>query len=403
MHAPQEAHDDAWRQRSPVARRPSPVARRPSPVALAGHYHSFHVLPNENAVRTDSSLLVPAAVLLVVVLSALGCVKDRFGHDFADGAVASIGDYHITESELDAAWRERAPAEYTRAQQDAFRLRHRVLDELIVEHLWRQRVAHRGITVEELLAEAIESGTIASIEPVDEAAVTALYEQSGAAEHGVSLAQVRPALVDALEEERHQQAREQYLHLLRREADVHILMAIPRVSIPVAPADPIRGSPDAPIRLVEFSDFHCQFCRDLRPVLERLMLEYGDYLQWVWKDYPLGSFATAAAARCAHDQGMFWTYHDGLFERQAELQPDDVRPLHALAADIGLDEVRFADCVSNDRHEGVVAAEAEAGYLLGVSGTPTVFINGRMVTGTERFETYERILLEEIRLLKGDN
>ncbi len=278
-----------------------------------------------------------------------------------------------------------------------------MLDELVAEYLLRQKIDHLNLTAEDLVARAIESGAIPSIAPVDESEVVELYEQSVAADYDISFNQLRAALVDTLHDDRFQKAREQYLHLLRRDADIRIFMAIPRVSIPVTKEDPARGFPDAPIQLVEFSDFHCPFCRELRSTLERLMTRYGDDLQWVWKDYPLASLTAAAAARCAHDQGMFWEYHDGLFERQPELQPrdlDGVEALQALAADVGLDGRVFADCVSTGRYEDVVAEAAEAAYLLGISGTPTVFINGRMVAGAERFETYEQILLEELQLLE---
>ena len=351
--------------------------------------------------RVNRLLLARVPLLLLVSLSASSCVTDHLDHEPGNVLVASIGDYNITETDVEAAWRERAPAEYARAKQDAYRLRRRVLDELIAEHLLEQRVERLDLTTEELIAEAIESGALPDLEPVKEAEVVALYEQSGAAEHGVSLDQLRATLVDALEEARRLEAQGQYLDLLRRQADIRILMDIPRASISVTPDDPTRGSPDALITLVEFSDFHCSFCRELRPLLEHLMAEYGDHLQWVWKDYPLGSVTTAAAARCAHDQGMFWAYHDSLFDRQGELLLGDVQLLHALAAEIGLNETRFANCLYTGRYEEIVEAEAEAGFLLGVSGTPTVFINGRMLTGAESFETYERVLLDELQLLRG--
>lgn len=346
---------------------------------------------------------------MLLLLSVSACAA---GHG-EDRIVASVGDHLISESELDAAWRERAPAEYVQAQQDAFRLRRQVLEQLVAEHLLRQQIDQSDLTAEELVARAIEDGVIPDIAPVDETAVVDLYAQSGAAEYGVSLGQLRPALIESLEEEGYARARERYIQLLRRDAQVRIRMPIPRVPVDVTRADPARGSPDAPVRLVEFSDFHCPFCRDLRPTLERLMATYGDDVQWVWKDYPAADLTAAAAARCAHDQGLFWEYHDGLFERQPETaepwlddsepwldDPAGVEPLLALAADIGLDGRQFADCVASGRYEEVVAEAAEAAYSLGVGGTPTVFINGRMVAGAQGFEAYEQIVLEELELLE---
>lgn len=161
---------------------------------------------------------------------------------------------------------------------------------------------------------AVESGAVAAAPRVAEAEIAALYEQSGVAQYGFRLETLRPEFVKVLEEERAMDTADRYRDYLRANRDVRILLDVPRTVVPVAPSDPVRGAADATVRIVEFSDFHCPFCRQARPVLDRLMEEYAGQVQWTWKDYPLGPTAAAEAAACAHDQGRFWEYHDVLFE-----------------------------------------------------------------------------------------
>lgn len=214
---------------------------------------------------------------------------------------------------------------------------------------------------------------------------------------------LRYEFVKVLEEERAIDTVDRYRDYLRATRDVRILLDIPRTVVPAEPSDPVRGAADAPVRIVEFSDFHCPFCRQARPVLERLMEKYAGQVQWTWKDYPLGPRAAAEAAACAHGQGRFWEYHDLLFERQGEIAPDDGAALLALARELGLDEADFAACVAEGRHQEDIASDAAAGAAAGVSGTPTVFVNGQVVAGVESFGALEQVVLDELRRIENRN
>ena len=314
---------------------------------------------------------------------------------------AHVGDHRITEADLDAAWRERKPGEYARARQNTYRMRRGVLDDLIADALVADEVARFNRSEPVLLRLAVESGLLAAEPPVDEAQIEALYEQSGAAEYGIRLDTLRQEFVAVLEEQRAAATRDRYREHLRASADVRILLDPPRASIPVTPADPARGTPHAPIQIVEFSDFHCRFCRLSRPVMEQLLDKYGDQVQWIWKDYPLGPAAAAVAAACAHEQGAFWDYHDALFDRQGQIAAHESAVLQALARELELDEVGFAACMADVRHHDQVSSDATAGAAAGVTGTPTMFVNGRMIAGAQAFEDLERLVLDELELVNG--
>ena len=164
---------------------------------------------------------------------------------------------------------------------------------------------------------------------------------------------------------------------------------------------PYRGPDDAPVTLLEFTDYECPFCaRHFRQTYPSLLSEYEGKLKYVIRNFPLSSIhpqaqRAAEAAECAEEQGRFWEYHDLLFQRSPAL---GTQHLTAYAAEAGLDTERFEDCVESGRKADVVAADFEDGLSYGVNGTPTFFINGRRVVGTlslDEFESYIDAALDE--------
>ena len=316
---------------------------------------------------------------------------------------AHVAGHRITLADLEAEWRQRRPAEYARARQDIYRMRRAVLDDLIGDALVTNEVQRLSRSQSMLVAQAVESGLIAGAPAIVETEIAELYERSGAAEYGIELETLRPEFVKALQERRTIATADRYRDHLRANRDVRIVLDPPRTTLPVIPSNPVRGASDSPIRIVEFADFHCQFCRRTRAVLEQLVKKYAGQVQWIWKDYPLGSSAAALAAACAHDQGRFWAYHDVLFDRQEEIPPDADGWLLALAGELGLHEGRFRTCVAEGRHRDRIASDVAAGREAGVTGTPTVFVNGRMIMGAQPLETLEQVVIDELELIETRN
>jgi protein-disulfide isomerase len=130
---------------------------------------------------------------------------------------------------------------------------------------------------------------------------------------------------------------------------------------------------------------------------------YGDRVRVVFRDFPLSSIhprasAAAVAARCAHDQGRFWEYHDRLFANSTRLEDRD---LTQYATDLGLDATRFASCTQDARAKAVVAGNLRSGESLGVSATPAFFINGRFMPGAQPFEAFQRVIDDELQKATG--
>ena len=160
---------------------------------------------------------------------------------------------------------------------------------------------------------------------------------------------------------------------------------------------PARGPESARVSIVEFSDFQCPFCSRVTPTMNKLASEYGDQVRIVFKNLPLSihpkAQAAHAAAEAAHRQGKFWEMHDRIFANQRNLEPE---VFEGYAKDLGLDMDRYrVDVVSSDVKKRISTDMAEA-QKLGVTGTPGFFVNGRFVSGAQPFETFKRLVDEEL-------
>lgn len=160
---------------------------------------------------------------------------------------------------------------------------------------------------------------------------------------------------------------------------------------------PTKGREDAPITIVEFSDFQCGFCRrfwqETLPRLEAAYINPGK-ARFVYRHLiALGPLSEQAAhgAECAREQGKFWPYHDRLFEQTGPLAFTEKR-LKEYARDLGLEGKAFGTCMASGRHKDRIRQETQVARYLGATGTPTFLINGQLLIGAQPFETFDRIL-----------
>jgi protein-disulfide isomerase len=180
--------------------------------------------------------------------------------------------------------------------------------------------------------------------------------------------------------------------------------ALPR-EVPVGDA-PAKGSVDAPVTIVEYSDYQCPFClRHFEQTMPQLQtyIDSGQ-VRYVFKDFPIANIHPQAqkaheSARCARELGgddMYWTMHDLLFMNQAEWGqapvPSHIAVLKALAQEAGLPQAEFDDCLDSDRYLEAVLSEVDEGTQLGVRGTPAFFINGRPLVGAQPFTVFQQAI-----------
>lgn len=155
---------------------------------------------------------------------------------------------------------------------------------------------------------------------------------------------------------------------------------------------PYLGPEDAPVTIVEFTDYECPFCaRHFKETLPDLLREYEGSIRYVILNLPIASlhpFAQQAgeAAECAHDQGRFWEYHDLLFQNQGAL---DRLSLKTYAREIELDMEVFNTCLDSGAKTQLVLDDIQDALSYGVSATPTFFINGQPLIGAQPFDVFQ--------------
>ena len=171
--------------------------------------------------------------------------------------------------------------------------------------------------------------------------------------------------------------------------------------------DAYLGSKDAPVVIIEFSDFQCPFCRsfwsDTLPLLKSEYIDTGK-VRIVYRDLPLdihpGAMPAAQATECAEEQGKFWEMHDKIFSEQGKQGGGTVQfgvnDLKKWAKEIGLDGGKFNSCLNSQKYAQEVDKDITDGRSAGVSGTPSFFINGRLIVGAQPFSAFKAIIEEEL-------
>jgi protein-disulfide isomerase len=299
--------------------------------------------------------------------------------------IATIGNHRVTQGEVDS-----------KVAVQLYDLRKQALDEIIDDYLVQRAAKMAGLKPDEYIDRQIPRVTDHEAEQYYVQHKAQLDAQTG--DH--SFDQIKPRLIAALQHQRDQEGREQLFQKLRAENHISVLMEAPRVSVASA-GHPSRGAASAPITIIEFSDFQCPFCRAAEGSLKQVQQKYGDQIKLVYMDFPLGfhphAMDAARAARCAADQDKFWPFHDAIFLDQKKLDPDNLKQ---TAAKIGLDSNKFNSCFSTAKHDAGIRKDMAEGDSLGVTGTPTFFINGRELVGAQPPAKFNEVIDEELARAK---
>jgi len=309
--------------------------------------------------------------------------------------LAEVNGEVVTAADLDRALGVRL----TKLQEQLYALKRAELDAQIAQRLLAQEAAQRGISVPALL----DAEVTAKAGLVTETEIERVYQANKANIKGDE-SEVREKIRASLQQRKLAAQREQFVRSLREKGNVvDRLMPPPVVRVAVATdGAPMRGDAQAPVTLVEFSDFHCPFCKRVQPTLTALLDRYPGKVKLAFRDLPLRQLhpqapRAAEAARCAQDQGKFWDYHDVLFAQAPKASDDELKQ---YAADVGLDSGQFAECLSGNVHGGAVQRDIEEATKLGLEGTPAFFINGQLISGAQPLERFIQMIEEELALAR---
>jgi protein-disulfide isomerase len=320
---------------------------------------------------------------LVGVALALGCAG---GSDEASPRVAEAEGISITLAEVDAEARDRLFDEQTRGDANRiYQLRSEALEAMIGERVVAREAERRGLAPDELIAQ--ESAAVTDAE------IAAFFEEHRSRlREGTPLAAVQDSIRTHLEETRRGDA----VRALVDAASVEVNLEPPRHA--VAADGPALGPGEAPVTIVEFSDFECPYCRQAAPIVKELRKRYPEQIRVVYRHFPLESIhprsrAAALASACAEDQGRFWEFHDKVFESPHALSDAELRS-HAEA--LALELARYDECIRTNAHRARIDADIAAARGVGISGTPAFLVNGVLLTGAQPIEDFERVIRREL-------
>jgi protein-disulfide isomerase len=310
------------------------------------------------------------------------------------GVVAEVNGAPILASELEA----RAAVRLARLRQEEYEIRSQVLDELIAERLVAAEAQKLGVPAEELLRREVDG----KAPPLSPAQVETIYEQNKARFVGATREEALARIGEVLGERAVAGRRAEYEKELRARARVAVRLEVPRAAVAIPGGAPSLGPEQAPVTIVEFTDYQCPYCHRAQGVIDQVLQRYAGKVRFVHLDFPLDfhpeAVPAARAARCAGEQGKFWEYHRGLMSQPGAL---DAAGLKGRAAALKLREDSFGSCLASNRHDESIQAELRHGSELGVTGTPAYFVNGRLLSGARPLESFTELIEAELTAQGG--
>jgi protein-disulfide isomerase len=280
-------------------------------------------------------------------------------------------------------------------RQQLYQLERQKLDEYIGAMLLTQEAKKRGVSVATLLEQEVNS----SVQPPSEEEIRGLYEKNKE-RIAVEFEKVRDQIRKYLHEQKITERKMEYFKTLRINGKVTTYLKPPelvRVDLSLNGA-PSKGSEKAEVTIVKFEDFQCPYCKAVQPNFEEVLKRYDGKVRLVHKDLPLDELhpqarQAAEAARCADDEGKFWEYHDKLYASSPKAAPEDLK---FYARDLGLKQDSFDKCLTTGKYKAAIQKDMNEAASLGLTGTPTFFINGRELSGAQSVEAISQIIDEEL-------
>jgi protein-disulfide isomerase len=312
------------------------------------------------------------------------------------GNVAYVAGQAVSDAELTTM----AEPQLRQVRSQEYEIKRRVLEDLIQKKVLQIEAAKRGLSVEQLLQQEVDAKTADPSEPEVQAFYLGQKERNSR-----PYDELKSQMKDSLRQARIQQARQEYQKRLREGQQIAILLRPPRAAIGVDPGR-IRGNPQAPVTIVEFSDFECPYCQSAQSIVKEVMNKYAGRVKLAFRDLPLRQIhpqaqMAAEASRCAGEQGKFWEYHDQLFANPGNLTRDG---LVEHARNLKLDGGRFEECLASGKFRQSIESDYQEGMRAGITGTPAFFVNGQPLTGAQPVGAFSRIIDEELeaaRYLSG--
>ena len=276
-------------------------------------------------------------------------------------------------------------------------VRRNAVEQYVTKRLLEDEAKAKGETLEQWFDKEL-LGMVAA--PSDEE-MKKFYEQNKSQMGGQTYEQIKDRIAAHLKQLKGREQLTKVVDELKAKHGYQLTLAQPNLPrIEVAATGPSRGPENAPVTIVEFSDFQCPYCGREFTVVERLMKEYDGKVRLVFRHFPLdfhpNAQKAAEAGACAADQGgdKFWKLHDRMFTNQQKLAVPDLK---GYAKDVGLDSGLFDKCLDGGEKRALVEADEKAGQEAGVNGTPAFFVNGIFINGAVPYEQFKDAVERELK------
>ncbi|MEE3326053.1 MAG: thioredoxin domain-containing protein [Myxococcota bacterium] len=265
--------------------------------------------------------------------------------------------------------------------------RREAINQIVQDRLVSQAASEAGLSEEEWVAQAT-----AAMPGVTDEEVAAFFEENKSRlGPDPDLGQFQDRIRTFLETKRG----DSIYDPLNESAEV--VVVIKRERVQVAAVGASLGPDNAPVTIVEFSDFQCPYCSRVVPTIKKIAAQYPDQVRIVYRHLPLSFHAqaklAAQASICADQQDQFWPFHDKLFEKQKEMGREN---LMAYATELELDMATFESCLDAPETVALVDADLAAAAEIGATGTPAFYVNGIMLSGAQPFENFEAVINDEL-------
>jgi protein-disulfide isomerase len=339
------------------------------------------------AALTFSACNKPAATTPTTTTAAPGTGENP------DLPIAKYNDVTITLKDVDA----KIASQLKQMDKQKMELRQQAAEQIALEALAKAEAAKVGQTDEQWIKAQME----AKLPPPSDAEILKVFEENKARmPPGSTVESMREQIIGFLQKDKGREIAMGIFEDLKKKGNYQVLIEEPRVQVEAK--GPGRGPVDAPITIVEFSDFECPFCSRAEEAVTQVMEKYPGKVRLVFRHFPLSFHANAPkaaeASACADEQGKFWEMHKQLFANQKAITVPELKQ-HAGA--IGLDQAKFDACLDGGSKKAIVDADTKAGSEAGVSGTPAFFINGKLLSGAQPFSEFEKVIEAELKKKGG--
>jgi len=303
--------------------------------------------------------------------------------------VAEVGGHKITLGQLEQHSNDnmnRARSQLVQAHIGMYQAERAALDHEIDKEILSEAAAKENLSGDQLLKREAQK----RVKDPSEETIKVFYLASGVKD---PYEVARPKLIASIRGFEEKEAGDAFIAELRAKQDVKINLLPPRQEVAIGET-PAAGPADAPVTLIEFADYQCPYCRQEETTLRKLREQFKDRLKVSYRDFPLPMHQyarkAAEASRCAGEQGQYWPYHDRLFSGAA----DDLAEagLKSIARELKLDGDKFDKCLASSQESAAVDKDFNAGKDLGITGTPTMYINGYTVSGAATFDTLRQLV-----------